>query len=178
MTDSHDSHDSRYDVWKQQIEEKEQWIAHQKKLYNKAIRKKNRKAPEVAWNEKVRCKPIPRRDRTDSSEEEDESDGERDMKKDQSISKPNSNSDPSTPTDASPSTSTPQYSAYRLGKFKKAVKTDLATHPQTKFVMNPMTGRTLTRFGRSYWQMLEFLFGKRHKVFKQELEAYKARKRK
>jgi hypothetical protein len=167
-----DSHGSRYDVWKQQIEEKEEWIAHQKKLYNKAIKKKNQKAPEVEWDEKVRCKPIPRRKRTDSSEEEDKderSDGE-DVEQIDQQSKSDDAPDPST--------TTPQYSAYRMGKFKKAVKADLVAHPTTKFVMNPMTGRTLTRFGRSYWQMLEFLFGKRHRLFKQEVEAYKTRKHK
>jgi hypothetical protein len=45
--------------------------------------------------------------------------------------------------------------------------------PNRKTVVNPITGRDLTRFGSSYWKMIQTVFGSKSTFYIQEKHEYK-----
>ena len=49
----------------------------------------------------------------------------------------------------------------------------LNENPKRDTVINPVTGRTVTRFGSSYWKLLEIVFGLKSDMFAREKDAYK-----
>ena len=49
----------------------------------------------------------------------------------------------------------------------------LETDPQCKTLLNPITQRTITRFGKNYWKLIVTLFGSQSPTMKSEKEMYK-----
>jgi hypothetical protein len=54
-------------------------------------------------------------------------------------------------------------------KIQKQIEDD----PNVKTITNPISNRTITRFGNSYWTLISDVFGRKSKFYSQEKSMYK-----
>lgn len=53
-----------------------------------------------------------------------------------------------------------------------ALRRQLENQPQCTSIHNPLTNRSLTRFGANYWKLLEHVFGRSSEIFARERDEY------
>jgi hypothetical protein len=57
--------------------------------------------------------------------------------------------------------------------YASEISKQLETDPQRKTVFNPITQRTITRFGNSYWKLIVSVFGSHSPTMASEKEIYR-----
>lgn len=67
----------------------------------------------------------------------------------------------------------PIFSEHSSTSYIASVTQQLQQNPQCKTIFNPITQRTITRFGKSYWNLMVTLFGIHSFQMKQEKETYR-----
>ena len=76
-----------------------------------------------------------------------------------------------TSSDPNPRPSIPPPVLSPVGYASEITK-QLESDPQRKTLFNPITQRTITRFGKSYWKLIETLFGSHSSTMTSEKEIY------
>lgn len=57
--------------------------------------------------------------------------------------------------------------------YAQKIQKQLDDDPNTKTILNPITQRTMTRFGSSYWTLISDVFGRKSTFYEKEKSTYK-----
>jgi len=61
---------------------------------------------------------------------------------------------------------------------RQFIKKQLSAQKKVERLINPLSGKTITRFSATYWQMMEKVFGKDHPFYKEEKTKQKPKTKK
>lgn len=74
--------------------------------------------------------------------------------------------------DSTPAVQSPSSVLSPVG-YAQEIETQIEQDPERKTLINPISQRTITRFGTSYWSLIQTVFGSKSPFYAKEKETYR-----